>query len=547
MVLCPGCGSGMRFDPSKQMLYCDHCSNSIDPDTVNTPIDEATGSKTFEGTVYNCPQCGGQIFKDDNAAVTFCSYCGASLTLSGQLVKMGAPSSIIPFKQSIETAKENYKKYIKGALFAPSYLHEDAQVEKIRGIYMPYWIYGFNYDGDLTFNGSRSHRSGDYIITDHYTINQTVSIDYNGVGFDASSSFSDAYSDAIVPFKISDAKEFNAAYMCGFYADIADVAYKTYEFQARTAVAHDATRAILRTSSQYNYYHVQADPTSLMYKLNPNSASMSLFPVYFLANRHNDKVSYAVINGQTGKIAADIPISFVKYLIGSIILAIPIMIGLDLFVTLPIQGLGLVTSIFAIISFFISNGQMNRLYTREHHYDDLGLLTSQDMPIPTNPNPEVSNKNNVKRSNKFLTAALISFSLCFVLPFLLVLINAVELLALFPLLFASTFAFGILSSVSSSNPSSKANVKSPKKIVYRAPFKEKLSVVIKPILAVVISLLALLFHKYIYWDFLFYSIIVGVMVLVAVSFLDIVNIHNKLTQRLPSQFGARGGDENCEI
>lgn len=50
----------------------------------------------------------------------------------------------------------------------------------------------------------------------------------------------------------------------------------------------------------------------------------AMFPVWFLSYRNGSRVSYATVNGQTGKIAADLPVDIRKYFLGSLILALPI-------------------------------------------------------------------------------------------------------------------------------------------------------------------------------------------------------------------------------
>ena len=57
----------------------------------------------------------------------------------------------------------------------------------------------------------------------------------------------------------------------------------------------------------------------------------SMFPVWFMSYRNGDRITYATVNGQTGKVAADLPIDIKKYLLFSgvlalIIFAIPMII-----------------------------------------------------------------------------------------------------------------------------------------------------------------------------------------------------------------------------
>ncbi|MDE6712913.1 MAG: hypothetical protein K2K20_04185 [Lachnospiraceae bacterium] len=378
MISCPGCGQGMRFDPKIQMMYCDYCETKLEPDLVKVGTTASGNNEPLiiESKLFACPQCGGEILSDQDTAVTFCSFCGMSVELQGRTVQMLAPSRIIPFKCVKDTCAKSYAEFIKKAIFAPSYLREEAQLQKLRGIYMPYWTYAFEINDTVTYEGTTSHRSGDYIITDHYLLTATPIGSYDGISYDASSSFSDEISQAIGPFNIRDSKPFSVAYISGFYADTADVNAFIYEDDARSVIAKDIDLKI-RKIPAFARYSISSGTGQIGSKLGVKAEEMAYFPVYFLANRHkNGLVSYAVINGQTGKVAADVPIDYKKYIIGSIILALPIMGILDLFLVLRPDALTMVAIVFAIISLLISNSELNQLYTRNLNLNDRGLLAA---------------------------------------------------------------------------------------------------------------------------------------------------------------------------
>ncbi len=62
---------------------------------------------------------------------------------------------------------------------------------------------------------------------------------YNGVSFDASSSLDDSLSESIAPFDANGAKDFTPSFLCGFYADTADVPANTYKGDALSLIAED--------------------------------------------------------------------------------------------------------------------------------------------------------------------------------------------------------------------------------------------------------------------------------------------------------------------
>ena len=80
-----------------------------------------------------------------------------------------------------------------------------------------------------------------------------------------------------------------------------------------------------------------------------------MFPVWFLSYRNKDRVAYATVNGQTGKVVADLPISVGKFLLGSLIAAIPVYILLCLLTVLT-PGMTLtIVGVLAIIAISVTH------------------------------------------------------------------------------------------------------------------------------------------------------------------------------------------------
>ena len=51
--------------------------------------------------------------------------------------------------------------------------------------------------------------------------------------------------------------------------------------------------------------------------MSDSRAENALFPVWFLTWRKNDRVAFLVMNGETGKISADLPVDIRRFLLGS--------------------------------------------------------------------------------------------------------------------------------------------------------------------------------------------------------------------------------------
>lgn len=235
---------------------------------------------------------------------------------------------------------------------------------------MPYWIYTFERHGVEDAKGSKySHRVGDYEYYDDYLLTTEIDAKCDGITHDATSNFSDRLSEAIAPYSVKEKKEFSPAYFSGYYADNEDVDNRIY-INKGCEIASKHITSLLGKEKEFRKYN--AKPNVNMDK---SIAKLALFPVYFLStkNRSNDRISYAVINGQTGKIAADIPIDFKKYGIFSLILSVIIFVILNIFLTISMSKLIIFSIIFNIASLCILINQNIKIKKRENQEDDRGL------------------------------------------------------------------------------------------------------------------------------------------------------------------------------
>ena len=352
MLSCPNCGGNLKFDIPSQQLSCDHCRTLFNPYDFDSKTEDAGETTSFDGqfevTVFTCPQCGGEILSTDNAASGFCSFCGASTILYSRISQEQRPDYIIPFKLTKEQCKQKYAERMKHAPFAPKALKDPAAIDSFRGIYMPYWAFYISQRGPVSLNGKKSHRSGDYIITDHYALSGKLDAYYKGISYDASSSFSDNISEAIAPYDLKGMKAFTPGYLSGFYADTADVDATIYEPDAQSAAVSETNEQLQHMSVFAPYTMDTLTPAQLNTKT--EAVDRAMLPVWFMSYRKNNRVAYATVNGQTGKVVADIPIDPLRYVIGSLLLAIPLFALLAFFsVLLPqtLVGISLVLSFLA--------------------------------------------------------------------------------------------------------------------------------------------------------------------------------------------------------
>ena len=530
MYACPTCGDGLIFDPKTQKLLCLSCRNRYEPEEIEKiRLEQAKEIKNnqdseneYEAVSYKCSHCGAELITTDETITTFCSFCRTGTMLDRKVIKKKKPDYIIPFKITKKECEEIYINKIKKSIFAPKNMIETQEVDKIRGIYMPYWIYFFEKHGKNNARGSKcTGRVGDYLYYDDYSLSTNVDAECSGITHDATSNFYDRLSESIAPFSVKDKKDFSPAYLSGYYADNEDVDKDTYIDENETIASNHLSK-ILGKEREYHKYNSKPH-----INFEQQSAKLALFPVYFLATKNNrkDRISYAVINGQTGKIAADIPIDFKKFGIFSVGIAVLIFILLNLFLTISMPKLIFFSIIFNILSLFVLVKQDKKINVREDELEDKGVQNKKDKE-----NTDLKEDHNDKKMKKSK--------------------HEYHLLILFILLSLAMVFFPIFAMIANEFPNLLKGIGyiaiiiiSAILIIRKLNNPEKDSSFFKPIYGLLITLLIFCIKPA---SDIYYYIASLISIIITIwSFYNIIDKLNILTTRKLPQLGARGGDENA--
>ena len=92
---------------------------------------------------------------DPTTAATECYYCQSPVVLSERVSGEYLPQEIIPFAIDRKKAAEIFLQNMKKKKFVPRGFFSAKQIEKISGVYFPYWMV----DWRGCRNGGGSHQS----------------------------------------------------------------------------------------------------------------------------------------------------------------------------------------------------------------------------------------------------------------------------------------------------------------------------------------------------------------------------------------------------
>lgn len=323
---CPCCSAGLAFDGSSQQLTCEYCDNTFDIETVRAfseseaktdtndfSWEESSQSEWSEEEqssmrTFLCSSCGGEIMTDEHTAATFCPYCGNPTIMPGRLSGGLKPDAVLPFKTTREDAKAAFLKLCKGKPLLPRFFTQEQQLEKITGMYVPFWLYDCTGDLDGSYKATRVHRWSDakynYTKTDHYLLKRAASASFVGIPMDGSSKMDDTFMESIEPFDYSQLTDFDVAYLSGYFADKYDVPSQNGEERIRQRVDHAISDLIQNSIVGY----ATVVPTNKQLKVSHSKARYVLLPVWMLNTKYNDKIYTFAMNGQTGKMTGSFPV-----------------------------------------------------------------------------------------------------------------------------------------------------------------------------------------------------------------------------------------------
>ncbi len=524
MFECRNCGAEMKFSATDQQLVCEYCNAHEDPYSYEGKEKDAVEEKdSYQVTIFTCPQCGGEILSTDNAIAGFCSFCGGSTVLYNRIQNEKRPKYIIPFKLSKEDCKQAYSKYVKRAFFAPKEIKDTKFIDSFRGIYMPYWAFHITQQGSLSLNGTQTYRRGDYVYTDHYNLGGYLDAYYKGLSYDASSSFADEISEAVAPFDVKGMKAFTPAYLSGYYADLADVSPEVYRRDAEESASDATYECIKNTYRGFTIPGVEREELNTV----TQAADLSMFPVWFMSYRNGNRVTYATVNGQNGKVVADLPVDIKKYALCSLVLALPIFLLLNLFFTVLPTSLLNIILILLLIMVIVSNVEVKKITQREDMEYDRGYLFRKKQETVQ---PQAQAPKKKKRKTKTTTTKVIGWVILiiFLLPTAFALVGGM-----------SSQSIGIIVSMISIFAATIAGIPKMKKVPEKKGLGGFIAAIVVSVIAMVVYLIKPVADYYYYGTALLCLIVVFWMIY------GIIHQYNILSTRRLPQFDKQGGDNRA--
>ncbi|MBO5342610.1 MAG: hypothetical protein J6A73_08010 [Lachnospiraceae bacterium] len=306
---CLKCDGALEFNPSCGKMECPYCGSFFEPEAVMQPISRVMEQaeepqtihmnqndtwETMECKIYSCTSCGGELMVNDVEASTFCAYCGQPTVVFKRVSRELKPKYILPFQITKDEAVRIIRSRFSSGVLVPDEI-KNFEVEKLRGIYIPYFLYNiYCYDLQVLEGRDKNNVPHRYL--------REAECEYKGIPVEASYHLNDDVSRLLGGFDFRQLKQFEPSYLSGFYADKYDIDTEKAKNTVVERVLKDFNRKIKWSVPIKQPQILEQHP-----KQEIKNHDYVMLPVWFMTFLYKNEVYTMLVNGQNGEVVGAVP------------------------------------------------------------------------------------------------------------------------------------------------------------------------------------------------------------------------------------------------
>ena len=350
-LLCPYCSGELSYSISRQKAACVSCGMKLTPEEYEAAAaakarrersslsfsaaaspsssSPSPASKPKAGTAHNrssgtpgfqsCENCRLLLGRGIADLLGECPVCdrpipGAENSAGrkpAENASFAEPDLIVPFAKEKEFFIQEFRKHLKALEFAPDAMLA-AGIESVRAFYVPAVLYDAEVSGEMTFHGEALTNSyGTKFKLQEFEIEAAGSQLYSGAPENLALGIRDDVFRKLEPFDSKEARPWSRVYAAMPDLTI-PVSAGTDYFELSRQRFKSAFAYFLAKGELYNSFRATKEQVSVI----PLKVSYAWLPVWVmeLKLKQGGTEALCYMNGQTGKLEADIPVSQVKIL-----------------------------------------------------------------------------------------------------------------------------------------------------------------------------------------------------------------------------------------
>lgn len=324
---CPACGGVMDFNPATGKMLCPYCGTEEEIQVKNEKFvareldfEEAERMTSQDwGTATKrviCKSCGAETIYDSNQIASECPYCGSNQVMEAGAENIMAPGGVVLFQINAQMAAQRFKNWIGKKFFCPKLAKDSAKPKSFKGMYIPFWTFDSRtystYSGEYGIDRVKKDREGkNYVVTDWYRTSGSYQEFFDDVLVCGSVMQNSGMLSGLEPYDTKKAVEYKPEYMAGFMAERYTVKMKDGWMRAKQKI-QQILQGNINDEIRMRHHCNKTRNVMVHTQFSNKTCKYLLLPVWISSFQYKGKVYHFMINGQTGKVSGETPISWAK-------------------------------------------------------------------------------------------------------------------------------------------------------------------------------------------------------------------------------------------
>ena len=346
---CAQCGAKLDFAPGTSVLKCPYCGHEQPIPVSEDEIQEldfheyvakhSLPTAVEQDKILHCNNCGAEFTMGPYKASEDCPFCGSSVVVPTDPESRIEPRSVLPFVYDHRKAREKFRDWIGSRFWAPNNLKDLALAEAgLHGMYIPYWTYdsvtttaytgqrGEDYYETETYYEDGETRTRQVVRTRWYPASGIVVVPFDDVLVLGSTLLPERYAQAMNTWELTNLRPYDSSFLSGFQAMRYDVDLEQGFVRAQQIMSPTIDNAI-----RYDIGGDRQQITSKSTQYDQLTFKHILLPIWTGAYRYGGRSWSYLVNGQTGEVRGEAPVSWFKVTV-AVILGL-LVVGLILYLT----------------------------------------------------------------------------------------------------------------------------------------------------------------------------------------------------------------------
>lgn len=273
---------------------------------------------------YTCPNCGATITFSPGTKTLRCPFCGAAIVVqaTAAAANVAVARYVLPFKLDKDASAERLRSWLGGSFFAPGDLKNRSSFERGQGTYVPFWRFdadaSSNWEGEVSqtqtrrvqraftnSDGSKETR----MVDEQYQTWHPRSGSHQGhhrAWVTGSQGLTQVEADKLMPFPEEGMMTYADDLLAGFSAEEPGI-----DEAGAWASGEPRIRAMERDACAKEVERLTRAETTLSNR----QSAVCYLPVWLYNYRYKGARFRVLVNGFTGEVVGDRPVSRAKVIV----------------------------------------------------------------------------------------------------------------------------------------------------------------------------------------------------------------------------------------